>query len=62
MKPLTLSRREFLEISAGAGSSAALAQAVPSALLGQGPLFPGFTRRDSRMGVKADALDAADAG
>ncbi len=35
MKPLSLSRREFLEISAGAGSSAALAQAAPSTCLGQ---------------------------
>ena len=35
MKPFTLSRREFLEISAGAGSSTALAQAVPNTLIGQ---------------------------
>jgi len=43
MKPLTLSRREFLEISAGAGSSAALAQAAPTVLLGQGAAVSAFT-------------------
>ena len=38
---VTLSRREFLEISAGAGSSAALAQAVPEhACLVKLPRFP----------------------
>ncbi len=43
MKPLTLSRRKFLEISAGAGSSAALAQAAPRVLLGQGAAVSSFT-------------------
>jgi hypothetical protein len=43
MKPLPLSRREFLEISAAAGSGAALTQVAPGNLWGQSAAVPTFT-------------------
>jgi hypothetical protein len=43
MKPLPFSRREFLEISAAAGSGAALAQVAPGSLWGQSAAVPAST-------------------
>jgi hypothetical protein len=43
MTPFSLSRREFLEISAAAGSSAALAQVAPGRLTGGAGAVSAFT-------------------